>query len=157
MGLCERSLLLHNGFLHPPVLFLHLSQTPVANSSLRETEEPLIGFEGIANRIDRGLENRPATRHQSRHDYKYSIVAHLLRGGKTWRFTVCNLSSAHCVCDWDWCLGQTGSRESSTGRGLGRLLVFHNSCSLSGHVPILLSFVVRVTTATVEQMAHTKQ
>lgn len=52
----QRFLLLHNGFLHPPVLCLHLLHTLVANSSLRENEEPLIGFEGISSGIDRGGE-----------------------------------------------------------------------------------------------------
>lgn len=108
------ALLLHNGFLHPPVLWPHLSHTPVTNSSLKENEEPLIGFEGISSRIDREQENSLATRHRSLNDYKYPRVPHLLKGGKTWGFISRNSPSAHCVCvcvtDAD-CFSSLGARN----------------------------------------------
>lgn len=71
--------------------------------SERENEEPLIGFEGISSRGDRGEENSLATRPRSPHDYKYPRAPHLLRGGKTWGFINCNPPCARlCVCDRGW-------------------------------------------------------
>lgn len=107
------ALLLHNGFLHPPVLWLHPSHTPVTNSSLKENEEPLIGFEGISSRIDREQENSLATRHRSLNDYKYPRVPHLLKGGKTWGFisrTLPLLTVCVCVTEAD-CFGSLGARN----------------------------------------------
>lgn len=102
-------------FPHPPVRCLHLSHTQVANSSPRENEEPLIGFEGISSRGDRGEENSLATRPRSLHDYKYPRAPHLLRGGKTWGFINCNPPRARCVHATE--AGHTVSK----GRGLSRL------------------------------------
>lgn len=111
--------MLHNGFLHPPVLCLHLSHTPVTNSSLRENEEPLIGFEGISSRIDRGEANTLASRPRPLHGNKYPRAPHLFKGGKTWGFINCNPPSAHSVFVIEADL---------------LVPVIHNSSSLSGHV-----------------------